>query len=237
MGQTKSAKNFFFRKATTICGLVICFLSFQNCSGLGDTVTESPDDATFSSITDPVDTNFAVNLRFSPEPATSTSSNSLSFTVEVVESQIESYQLECQLNDNAYEDCVSAGVVMAEIEGSNELKIRASFDGEVVSNILDHTWTYSPPAIPPTPPSGAEPSPPSWLPNLPSREWRRIGVNVVDDVKFAANGTYPYNTGQFGQSGFGGIINAWNGGAYASGVGQSGSLLIYGGGHKDYWGQ
>ncbi|MDH3639708.1 MAG: hypothetical protein OES09_14785, partial [Gammaproteobacteria bacterium] len=39
-----------------------------------------------------------------------------------------------------------------------------------------------------------------------------------------------------GRMGFSAITEAWNGAAYASGLGQSGSMITFGGGHNDYFG-
>ncbi|HEY7166794.1 MAG TPA: kelch repeat-containing protein [Candidatus Binatia bacterium] len=39
-----------------------------------------------------------------------------------------------------------------------------------------------------------------------------------------------------GESGFAAITEAWNGAAFASGFGASGSMIIFGGGHNDYFG-
>lgn len=53
------------------------------------------------------------------------------------------------------------------------------------------------------------------------------------NVQFAKDGTYPYNTTN---GSFDDIIESWNGGVFARRMGTSGTLLIYGGGHKNYWG-
>lgn len=39
-----------------------------------------------------------------------------------------------------------------------------------------------------------------------------------------------------GRVGFSSITEAWNGAVYASGLGQSGSMIVFGGGHDDYFG-
>lgn len=83
---------------------------------------------------------------------------------------------------------------------------------------------------------------PEWLESMDVGTWYTISgsspdleltaTNVPTAVNPDPTGSQPYN----GNSGFGSIWSAWNSAAYAPDVGQSGSMLHYGGGHHDYYG-
>jgi hypothetical protein len=82
-------------------------------------------------------------------------------------------------------------------------------------------------------------SPPSWVSSIPQGTWAAIGKNTISDVDAAKDpavnpggGSPPWR----GNTGLRAILDAWNGGAFASGYGSHGSLLVFGGGHNDYLG-
>jgi hypothetical protein len=81
---------------------------------------------------------------------------------------------------------------------------------------------------------------PPWARNLIEGAWIEIGENTISDVDPAndpsANPNYPDAAPWHGNSGHAAVVSAWNGGAYAYGLGDYGSLLIWGGGHADYYG-
>lgn len=81
---------------------------------------------------------------------------------------------------------------------------------------------------------------PEWVQSLPTGAWSPISLNTLSDVDPQrdpeANPRYPNNAPWRGNSGQTGVIDAWNGGAFASGYGESGSLIVWGGGHQDYYG-
>ena len=52
----------------------------------------------------------------------------------------------------------------------------------------------------------------------------------------ATNPNYPHNPPYNGASGYGALWEAWNSGAKAPSYGPCGSILYYGGGHTDHWG-
>jgi hypothetical protein len=82
---------------------------------------------------------------------------------------------------------------------------------------------------------------PSWASAIPVGTWRRIsgsspdgGLSATNTLQNVIPGSIPSNV--FGSSGPASVIHAWSGGAYASDLGSSGSLICYGGGHTDYEG-
>ncbi len=91
------------------------------------------------------------------------------------------------------------------------------------------------PTIPPTatPNPDSLPTKPAWYDALPVGVWTAIGTNTTSSVRFSPDYTYPYNSTN---TGFSSIMDAWSGGAFARRMGNSGTLLVYGGGHQDYWG-
>lgn len=81
---------------------------------------------------------------------------------------------------------------------------------------------------------------PSWAQNLPSGTWTTISKNTMADVDPAndpaVNTRYPSDPAWNGNTGQAGVISAWGGGAFATRFGPKGSLIIWGGGHQDYYG-
>jgi hypothetical protein len=75
-------------------------------------------------------------------------------------------------------------------------------------------------------PSGG--SYPSWIDSIPLFTWAPIALNTMSNV-------VPANTGFYG-NGPDYIPAAWNGAAFASGYGTMGGLIVWGGGHKNYYG-
>lgn len=56
-----------------------------------------------------------------------------------------------------------------------------------------------------------------------------MSLNTISNV---GPGSGPWS----GQTGLRAVIDAWNGGAFATGFGRYGSLVVWGGGHQDYYG-
>jgi hypothetical protein len=81
---------------------------------------------------------------------------------------------------------------------------------------------------------------PEWVLDIAPGTWAEISRNVLADVDPARdpkiNPNYPSAPPWRGATGQKGVINAWNGGAFASRVGRLGSLVVFGGGHNDYFG-
>lgn len=81
---------------------------------------------------------------------------------------------------------------------------------------------------------------PQWVLEIKPGTWAEISRNVLADVDPARdpkiNPNYPSAPPWRGATGQKGVINAWNGGAFASRVGRLGSLVLSGGGHNDYFG-
>lgn len=84
------------------------------------------------------------------------------------------------------------------------------------------------------------PSAPDWVLAMQPGTWTQIGDNTIRDVDPAndpaANPNYPSSAPWRGNTGLAGVMNAWCGGALASGYGAKGSLIVHGGGHQDYYG-
>ena len=70
--------------------------------------------------------------------------------------------------------------------------------------------------------------------------WKAISTNTLADVDpeqdTVLNPKYPQSSPWHGNSGQSGVIAAWCGGAFAYGFGKYGALLVWGGGHQDYYG-
>jgi|GEM_PF-2934027 len=89
----------------------------------------------------------------------------------------------------------------------------------------------------PEPPTSAAPA---WVADLEPGVWTPISLNTMTDVdpkldpklnpKAPGNAAWSANSGQMC------VIACWNGGALATGYGEHGSLLLYGGGHAGYSG-
>ena len=65
---------------------------------------------------------------------------------------------------------------------------------------------------------------------------RTACADVDPEEDSAANPNYPGTPPWHGSTGQPAVISAWNGAAFASGYGSNGSLVMYGGGHADYYG-
>lgn len=71
---------------------------------------------------------------------------------------------------------------------------------------------------------------PAWVSGLTLNEWTALStVNAAADV--AAS-----DVGQYGNTGPRSVFVAWSGAAHVSGFGDHGSILHWGGGHNDYYG-
>jgi hypothetical protein len=83
---------------------------------------------------------------------------------------------------------------------------------------------------------------PAWAQQMQPGTWRAIGVNTISDVDprhdSSANPNYPNDPPWAGDTGQQSVTIAWNGGALATGypAGGKGSLIAWGGGHRDYYG-
>jgi len=81
---------------------------------------------------------------------------------------------------------------------------------------------------------------PDWVLAIKPGTWVEIGTNTLSDVDPAqdpaANPAYPSSPPWRGATGQKAVVNAWNGGAFAANLGRLGSLVVFGGGHNDYFG-
>lgn len=81
---------------------------------------------------------------------------------------------------------------------------------------------------------------PAWLWSITPGTWGVISTNTMDSVNSARdlllNPRFPSNAPWHGTTGLRGAIDAWNGGAFARGLGTHGSLLTFGGGRNNYLG-
>ncbi|HEY7640183.1 MAG TPA: hypothetical protein VH814_10695 [Steroidobacteraceae bacterium] len=81
---------------------------------------------------------------------------------------------------------------------------------------------------------------PSWAKSLTPGTWTAIGsnklMNVDPEDDAAANPNYPSGAPWRGSTGQASVIQSWNGGVLARNYGPSGSLILYGGGHSNYYG-
>jgi hypothetical protein len=81
-------------------------------------------------------------------------------------------------------------------------------------------------------------SAPEWVKQIAPGTWAEVSLNTLADVNPARDpevnpnhpGPPPWRDNQ------GAVLGAWNGGAFASGYGKSGALILVGGGHTDYYG-
>ncbi len=79
---------------------------------------------------------------------------------------------------------------------------------------------------------------PEWVKQIAPGTWAEVSRNTLADVNPARDpavnpnhpGPPPWRDNQ------GAVLGAWNGGAFASGYGKSGALILVGGGHTDYYG-
>jgi hypothetical protein len=81
---------------------------------------------------------------------------------------------------------------------------------------------------------------PSWAQSLTPGTWMTISKNTIAELdpaeSSATNPNYPNTAPWNGSSGQKSVVQTWNGGAFATRFGAKGSLIIYGGGHRDYYG-
>lgn len=81
---------------------------------------------------------------------------------------------------------------------------------------------------------------PAWAQSMTEGTWQSISQNRLADLDPAkdpsANPNYPNDPPWAGKSGQRSVTATWNGGAFASGFGSKGSLIAWGGGHQDYYG-
>jgi chitodextrinase len=96
------------------------------------------------------------------------------------------------------------------------------------------------PALP-APSSNPASSLTSQISAIPSGTWAKITADNkatdIDPAKDPAiNTRHPANAPWHGGSGYKGMFEAWNSGGLATNFGPCGSILHYGGGHNDYWG-
>lgn len=68
--------------------------------------------------------------------------------------------------------------------------------------------------------------------DLPVGKWVAVSSNTVASVDPCPSGGCAYS----GNEGVAGVMNDWSGGAFATNLGASGSLLVFGGGHSGYLG-
>ena len=79
---------------------------------------------------------------------------------------------------------------------------------------------------------------PEWVKQIAPGTWAKVNLNTLADLDPAGDpevnpnhpSAPPWRDNQAA------VIGAWNGGAYASGYGASGALIVMGGGHADYYG-
>ena len=76
---------------------------------------------------------------------------------------------------------------------------------------------------------------PEWVKQIAPGTWAAVSLNTLRDVDPARDpGANPNHPGappwKDRQSA---VLGAWNGGAFASGYGASGALIVAGGGHED----
>jgi len=71
---------------------------------------------------------------------------------------------------------------------------------------------------------------PAWVADLQTNQWTGLSnVNTMDAV-------YAPNTGQYAVNGPRQVMGAWSGAILATGLGNYGSMVHWGGGHADYYG-
>jgi hypothetical protein len=81
---------------------------------------------------------------------------------------------------------------------------------------------------------------PSWAQAMTPGTWTTISKNTLSNVdpadSSATNPNYPSTAPWNGSTGQKSVINSWSGGAFASRAGAKGSLILFGGGHLNYYG-
>jgi len=68
--------------------------------------------------------------------------------------------------------------------------------------------------------------------DLPAGHWMEVANNTIRDLDPCPGGRCSYSADQ----GVVAVTRAWNGGAFASGFGELGGLVVFGGGHNAYFG-
>ena len=81
---------------------------------------------------------------------------------------------------------------------------------------------------------------PAWVQQMTPGTWVAVGSNTISQLDPAndpaANPNYPNSPPWYGKTGQASVTQTWNGGAFASKFGAKGSLVAWGGGHQDYYG-
>jgi hypothetical protein len=81
---------------------------------------------------------------------------------------------------------------------------------------------------------------PSWAQSMTPGTWTTISKNTLSQLDPsddpATNPNYPGTPPWNGSTGQPSIIQSWNGGAFATRLGAKGSLILFGGGHLNYYG-
>jgi len=79
---------------------------------------------------------------------------------------------------------------------------------------------------------------PDWVKKITPGTWAEVSLNTLADLNPArdpeVNPNYPASPPWIDNQRA--VLDAWNGGAFAAGYGQSGALIVFGGGHTDYYG-
>jgi hypothetical protein len=79
---------------------------------------------------------------------------------------------------------------------------------------------------------------PEWVKRIAPGTWSEVSLNTLADVDPArdpeVNPNHPSVPPWLNNQAA--VLGAWNGGAFASGFGKSGALVVSGGGHADYYG-
>jgi hypothetical protein len=81
---------------------------------------------------------------------------------------------------------------------------------------------------------------PSWAQSMTPGTWTTISKNVLSSLdpadSSATNPNYPNTPPWNGSTGQKSVIDSWSGGAFASRSGAKGALILFGGGHMNYYG-
>jgi hypothetical protein len=81
---------------------------------------------------------------------------------------------------------------------------------------------------------------PSWVQQMTPGTWLAVGQNTIKELDPAndpsVNPNYPNSPPWRGMTGQSAVTKTWNGGAFANNFGAKGSLVAWGGGHQDYYG-
>jgi hypothetical protein len=77
---------------------------------------------------------------------------------------------------------------------------------------------------------------PAWVKEIPPGTWAAASKNTLADVDPARDKEVNNSGGAKWKDNQTSVTGAWNGGAFCAGYGRSGSLVLCGGGHADYYG-